>query len=186
MAGDRGIVEVVFAKGKLDVVSLHETPVAITSISCDASGDVWGVGENGWVVHRRDRVWSATQFDSDISFKKVFVNSKAVWILGLSRPSEIESGEFLQIQGILFRSIDQGASWQEKTPASANGLSDMIFFGDQGLLVGLKGAIYSSRDGGDTWNSVKSPTTNDLYSVCGINQREFIILGDSLTVLRHK
>lgn len=185
LVGDAGIAEVTVNSQELRLTSFQSSRAPLTSSWC-YGGDVWAAGEQGVVMHKVGTVWSTIQFNEEIAFKRIQVTEKAVWIVGFSRPSEVQVGAPLQIKGVLFKSGDSGITWNDVTPTASEGLSDVFFIGDKGWLAGRGGAIYTSIDSGSSWHQNRRATSNDLYAIVGLDGHHIFIMGDKLTVLRSR
>ena len=88
------------------------------------------------------------------------------------RPASKDMGDFYKNKSCrAFFSDDGGATWKASKGSEGKGcLRSWAVAKKQALLtVGDNGAIFRSPDDGTTWETVKSPTTEDLRSVtwCG-------------------
>jgi photosystem II stability/assembly factor-like uncharacterized protein len=179
IVGDGGIVEAMIESETLKISSVIFTENTLNNVSCSESGEVWAVGDNGLVMHLQNNSWTKKNLNNDAFLKKVKVVGNNVWLVGSAR-----SKEETQVRGILLRSRDNGQTWEDKTPASANGLFDLYLNESQGWLVGASGTILHTNDGGQTWQREKSPTDNDLVTIFFLNPNQGWIGGSKRTVLR--
>jgi len=70
--------------------------------------------------------------------------------------------------GLVWRSIDAGATWQPGASGVTASLATIGFSDDEpgtGWAAGAHGTLLVTHDGGATFSSLASPTTLDLYSV---------------------
>ena len=160
------------------------------SVACGDSGDVWAVG-NGSPVLYQDGFWNKTNAprntnNRETSYSKVKIINNEVWLVGGSSLKEDLQNGKLEIQGVLLKSSDNGQTWEDKAPAETDDLTDIYFEGKSGWLVGKKGLIYYTNDGGDSWAKQKSSTENDLYSIFFLDSNNGWISGDKTTVLKYK
>ena len=177
LAGNAGIVEATIQSDKLRTSQVTTTRAAVNDLSCNDSGEVWAVGDDGLVMHYRDKTWGSIQYpDSSAFYNRVKVLGNAVWIIGGRR----EKGQD-DAMGLL-ASSQHGGAWEIKTPPQAGLLFDLDFSENEGWLVGVQGSIYHTNNGGITWKKESSPTENDLFSVF-LNAKQGWIGGDKLIIL---
>ncbi len=81
-------------------------------------------------------------------------------------------GDGLRDYHAIYKSADFGATWALKVgglptgSANVKTLFDIFFLNDnQGVVVGANGVAYYTADGGTTWSSIATGTTNSLYGV---------------------
>ena len=70
--------------------------------------------------------------------------------------------------GLVWRSVDAGASWQASPSGVAAALATVGFSdadSNTGWAAGAHGTLLVTHDGGASFRSLASPTTLDLYSV---------------------
>jgi photosystem II stability/assembly factor-like uncharacterized protein len=115
------------------------------------------------------------------------------WTEVLDASNEVNALDFFDSGNIgiavsrkkVYRTLDQGSTWQEIATGSPRNLNDVHCIGDGlsdqiAVAVGFGGTIIRSIDGGLTW-TVQNPTTNDLYAVAfseNSGGRYGLILGD--------
>lgn len=180
IVGDGGIVEAIVENETLKVLNVTYTENTLYSVSCSESKWVWAVGNGGLVMHLQNNSWTKKNLNNDAFFMKVKVVGNDVWLVG-----GVRSNKEYQVKGLLLRSRDNGQNWEDKTPASADSLSDLYLNEDQGWLVGANGNIFHTSDNGDSWVKEKSPTTNDLLGIFFLDNRNGWIYGDKATILKH-
>lgn len=128
----------------------------------------WVVGELGTILYTSDggASWDQQQSGEEVLMLEGvrFLNEKKGFVVG----------EF----GTILGTSDGGNTWksifkkeEEILDIEALGkmrptLYSVDFWGDEiGVAVGVDGFIMSTRDGGEIWTKVSSPTTNPLYRV---------------------
>lgn len=186
LVGDGGVIEGAIDNQTLKVLNVFPTEVILHGVSCNQSGEIWAVGDDGIVLHYQNGNWNRQSIGIDTFFNRVKIVGNEIWIVGASRPKLVQPNEEIHIKGVLFRSRDNGQTWEEKTPASADGLSDIYLNGKRGWLVGMKGGIYSTNDGGNSWVKEKSPTENDLLNIFFLDSNNGWISGDKTTILEYQ
>ena len=183
LVGDGGIIEAKFHENRVSVLNIFETKEKLYRVFCEDSGRIWAVGGNGVITYYDKNQWNYQKLGDDKSFTKIMVNSDYIWLTGSSISISNESRKVV-VKGILLRSKDKGLTWEDKTPALADGLVDIYFENNTGWVVGLKGGIYSTVDGGDSWIKQISPTQNNLVSIFFCNSENGWISGDKGTILK--
>ena len=191
IVGYGGIIEAKIENKMLKVLNKFPMDNLLYSVSCGDSGDVWAVGSDGIIVHYQNGSWSkinagADMIKDDTSYFRVKTIGDEVWIIGSSSPKQSEQEGKSQTQGILLKSRDNGQTWENKSPAKAGSLSDIWFNGKEGWLVGEKGSIYHTSDGGNSWGKQNSPTENDLWGIFFLNSNKGWISGNKATVLKYE
>jgi photosystem II stability/assembly factor-like uncharacterized protein len=75
--------------------------------------------------------------------------------------------------GQIYKSTDEGANWQSKSPGTRNHINDITFIDDSlGYAVGDAGTILKTTDKGKNWLELSPLTNEDLRAICfsdGIN-----------------
>jgi len=177
LAGNAGIVEATIQSDKLRTSQVTTTRAAVKDLSCNDSGEVWAVGDNGLVMHYRGKNWASIEYPNGSAFyNRVKVIGNAVWITGGIRERGQDGAT-----GLLASSRNESA-WENRTPPEAGLLFDLDLSENEGWLVGVQGSIYYTNNGGTTWKKESSPTENDLFSVF-LNAKQGWIGGDKLIVL---
>lgn len=119
----------------------------------------WVVGEMG-ALFRLDasgKHWVDLSLDEDLSLNGLArSDSGRYWI----------AAEF----GTLLYSDDQGQTWQRQTLADES-LRQVHFHNDQALVVGNRGLLLASNDGGENWQTLPPPTTEHLFDAIYFDDR---------------
>jgi photosystem II stability/assembly factor-like uncharacterized protein len=181
IAGKGGIVEAITDGQNLRISSIFSTKETLYSVSCNGSGEVWAVGQDAVFHYQND--WRRKEIDKRYVFGKVVSNGSDVWLLGADS-SLLENGS--SGAGVLLRSRDNGQTWENKTPASANLLNDLYIKDGSGWLVGAEGSIYYTSDNGNSWTKSTSPTNSDLLHIFFLDSKNGWISGDKATVLKYQ
>ncbi len=177
--GNSGLVRALIDGHNLKVSSIFPTEERLGSISCSDSGGVWAAGEKGIVFHYENG-WVRQEISKGYLFHKVISSGADVWILG----KRLQPGENYSLRGILLKSRNNGKTWEDRTPNSANVLNDLLLRDGNSWLVGGEGTIYHSTDNGESWIQSKSPTQNGLQEIFFLDSQNGWIVGDKATVLR--
>jgi photosystem II stability/assembly factor-like uncharacterized protein len=180
-----GIVELAVKGKDLKTNSIFTTKDTLVDVDCNNSGEVWAVGDNGTVFHY-DNGWTEQSLGNKISFGKVKIIGNDVWIMGSARPETVEPDQKFHLRDFLFRSRDKGQTWEDKTPAYAQDLSDIYIDGNYGWLIGGEGSIYFTKDSGESWLKEQSPTKNSLLNIFFLDSENIWITGDNATVLKYQ
>ena len=65
-------------------------------------------------------------------------------------------------------------------------LNDIYIKDSNGWLVGTDGSLYSTRNGGNSWNKESSPTQNDLIKLFPLDSQNIWAVGERLSVLKYQ
>jgi photosystem II stability/assembly factor-like uncharacterized protein len=139
------------------------------------------VGENSAVYHFQDG-WTKKEINENSFFSRVVSFGQEIWILGGESSSVTKNSR----KGILLRSQNNGQTWENKTLESASVLNDIYVKDKNGWLVGNEGSLYSTRNGGNSWNKENSPTQNDLIKLFPLNSQNIWVVGDRVSVLKYQ
>ncbi len=89
------------------------------------------------------------------------------------------------ISGEIFRSTDEGESFQEMTTPTSEYLYGLEFINSQiGFAVGFNGVILKTTDGGTTWEIKTSGTSSRLFDIEFVNETTGFACGWNGTVLK--
>jgi hypothetical protein len=89
--------------------------------------------------------------------------------------------------GVIFKTTDSGVNWIQKNSRISENINAFGFGGGGQLFAaGNNGAIIFSSDAGESWSSVSSPTSQDLYSIdaSGQNSNWIIASGSSGIIIK--
>jgi len=143
IVGDVGIVEATVESDALRTSHVTMARAELNDVSCLKSGEVWTAGRNGLIMYRKQKEWESIQYpDGNAFFGRVKVIRDAVWLIGGTQAKGQNN-----VQGLLLK-IQNGNTWENKTPDEAGQLCDLDFNESEGWLVGLKGQIFHTNSGG--------------------------------------
>jgi hypothetical protein len=129
-------------------------------------------------MYHQQKKWESIQYpDGNALFGRVKVIGDAVWLIGGTQAKGQDNAH-----GLLLK-IQNGNTWENKTPDEAGQLCDLDLNENEGWLVGLRGRIFHTNSGGAAWRKAISPTENDLFSVFFLTPKRGWIGGDKLIVL---
>jgi photosystem II stability/assembly factor-like uncharacterized protein len=94
-----------------------------------------------------------------------FTNPQTGYIAGYNRTVfPVESAK-----GVILKTVDGGASWQEMFPNVTEKLKDMIFIDKKtGYCVGDNGTIIRTTNSGLLWTVLQSPVPDSFFSVSSV------------------
>jgi len=97
----------------------------------------------------------------------------------------LDQGEYVDHAGWA-STTDGGASWRNRYFTSiTDPLTDVSFTDNNiGTMVGHKGRIMQTTDGGYNWNTKNSRTSKNLHGVCFTDANNGTVVGDDGTILR--
>lgn len=152
------------------------TTETLRSISDDDDGFYVAVGDNGTIIGSTgDGNWSSVNSGTSAQLNSVTFANGTFVVVG-------DNGTVL-VEGKGFTAEDSGTTANLTSVTSgfgavgqAPGFSTLVAVGDGGTIV-------TSTDGGLTWTSRDSTTTEDLKSVTGTNGHGFVAAGAHGTVL---
>jgi photosystem II stability/assembly factor-like uncharacterized protein len=80
--------------------------------------------------------------------------------------------------GSLFRSLDDGRSWERLEPGYEGSFWNGLVLGDGTLLIfGMRGHVFRSEDGGDSWEEIESGTELSLQSGIQLEDGRVVLVG---------
>ncbi len=124
---------------------------------------VSSVGSEVWIASDHGTVYKTSNIDSPVNTYSVgstanlnsvsFINSSTGYVCGDG--------------GVVYKSVNSGASWSLSNSGIANVKLNSISFLDasNGIIAGENGSIYLTSDGGSSWTLQSSVTTNNLLKV---------------------
>ena len=141
----------------LKTIKTDSFPFAINDISFLNDSLGYAVGY-GVVLKTMDAGLHWNQLNlSDDNYRSIYINNQNdIWTVGFN-------GTIAQItdNGEKSRKIKNGQS----PFSSSNRFLDIAFKGQEGYIVGEKGTVLHSSDGGENWSMMKKFTKEDLYVV---------------------
>lgn len=152
----------------------EETPLAVT---CDRHGELWITATFSTLLRSGDggRVWRQTDFGEDAQLTEIQIPETG-------RPMVF--GEF----GLLLTSEDGGDTWRRQ-PLIGNDefypQAALFETSDKGWVGGLKGTIWFTEDGGQSWvreeTGIDSPISNFARTGSGL-----FAVGDHAAILKRQ
>ncbi len=180
IVGTHGAIEFSFDNERPELESVFGTEGPLYNVSCSGNGTAWA--NSTTTLFRYRDVWEVVELDIPGSgfteLSKVASNDAGVWVFGSHRSSE---NEF--IDNIVLRSLDDGISWANLSSQIDRPVKDIYIRDRTGWLVGSEGSIYYTRNMGESWQKMPSPTKNTLYSVFFLDQKFGWISGANMTIL---
>ncbi len=133
-----------------------DTPETPQAAACDPQGRLWVVASFSTVLRSDDggQSWSETSMDEDLHYNAIqFVDDSTAFM----------TGEF----GVILRSNDGGANWISLDPLPDEFYPQAAWFHDrdEGWIVGLRGTIWHTSDGAQSWVREPTPTEAPLYGL---------------------
>jgi photosystem II stability/assembly factor-like uncharacterized protein len=196
-AGERGIVLLSDDHGKTWQQAQVPVSVTITSLYFATPMKGWAVGHSGVVLATTDggKTWSR-QLDGPSSVKAIEANvaNSAATIPVPAGSTGTASNPFLDVFfadesngfavgafGLFMRTHDGGKSWtgwEKHIPnPEGNHLYAIRAVGKDIYVVGERGSIYLSADGGESFAAVKSPYEGSLFGVIGNASGGVLVFG---------
>ncbi|MCF8262906.1 MAG: T9SS type A sorting domain-containing protein [Melioribacteraceae bacterium] len=88
-------------------------------------------------------------------------------------------------EGGIVKTVNGGASWSVKISPGATGHINHIWMNEAGtnaLTVANAGIVYKSVDAGDTWNSISTGYSQDLYGISYVDDNNIYACGTSIVL----
>ncbi|MCW8964351.1 MAG: photosystem I reaction center subunit IV, partial [Gammaproteobacteria bacterium] len=85
--------------------------------------------------------------------------------------------------GYVYRSGDDGASWETLKPPYDGSFFDIVAYGDNIIVTGLRGHVFISRDRGDTWKPLPTGIQTALTAITRLQNNQLVIVGHAGVVL---
>ena len=149
----------------------------------------WAAGSKGTLLHTQDggRTWKATAASTDDVVRDVFfVDEKTGWLVCEVNAYQLKSVD--DPRAYLMKTTDGGAKW---TRVEIKGFDvDAILVravfsrGGRGWAFGEAGAIYTTRDSGDTWRRLRSPTRRLLLGGTFVDEDRGWVVGAGATIIQ--
>ena len=149
----------------------------------------WAAGSKGTLLHTQDggRTWKATAASTDDVVRDVFfVDEKTGWLVCEVNAYQLKSVD--DPRAYLMKTTDGGAKW---TRVEIKGFDvDAILVravfsrGGRGWAFGEAGAIYTTRDSGDTWTRLRSPTRRLLLGGTFVDEDRGWVVGAGATIIQ--
>jgi len=173
IGGDQGIIRLNIHGDEVSVNVSSTDQKNIRSIACQNSGSLWAVSDD--LIIKYDNGWNTAYEDLDFLPAKIRIQDETVWVVG-GKPND--SG------AVVIKGSANGGNWKEKSFSFPGAALDIYTLNNIGWLVGAGGSILHTVDNGESWQSVSSPSTNDLMAIYFIKPGLGWIAGDRSTILK--
>lgn len=130
----------------------------------------WALGDYG--------IWRTT--DGGEHWIEGCINGKSLFFIDKNIGWLVKE-TFNIYEDAIFKTTDGGITWLPK--ATESGIYVYFVTNDNGWIVGKNGSIRKSTDGGESWISNTSGTSNDLNSIKFFDSNLGMCVGDAGTVL---
>jgi photosystem II stability/assembly factor-like uncharacterized protein len=153
---DSTVTSVTYTFAKWREVGRFPTAEDINAVHVVDANTVFGVGNSGLVFKSTDAGanWITLHTGTFYSFLDVyFISSSVGWIAGE--------------RGRIYKTVDGGITWNFQVNLNINGVSDLYFSSanDGWLAGGVDGGyLAKTTNGGTSWTTVSTGTTQSLYS----------------------
>ncbi len=190
--GEGGIVLTSDDDGKTWAQAEVPVSVTLTSVQFVTPSLGWAVGHSGVVLSTVDggRSWSK-KFDGlrRVQAKGDDTQNPQSGMAAGGASDPLLDIHFLDAQrgfavgafGLLLRTKDGGAtweSWEKHLPnPDGNHLYGVRSAGDHVYVVGERGSIYASRDGGETFTALKSPYEGSFFGLTVASSGPLVVYG---------
>jgi photosystem II stability/assembly factor-like uncharacterized protein len=144
--------------------------------------DVWfhnsnygiAVGAYGYLLSTRDggTSWQAGMVHEEYDFHLNAITANGEGDLYIAAEA-----------GHVYRSDDNGGSWQVLKPPYEGSFFDVEAFGDTVIVAGLRGHIYVSTDRGEQWRSLSSGVQTALTGITPLQNGKLLVVGHAGVVL---
>lgn len=134
--------------------------------------------QSGWVLGTRSLIstidggesWTRHFYEDDLQLNELeIVGPQAVWVVGQN--------------GTIFRAPDS-MTWERQESGTSNHLYGIDFLDDglSGWIVGDRGLLLSTTNGGDTWTPQNSGTNQNLIAVHAFDANSVWVGGSSISL----
>ena len=149
----------------------------------------WAAGSKGTLLYTADggRTWKATAASTDDVVRDVFfVDEKNGWLVCEVNAYQLQNVD--DPRSYLMKTTDGGAKW---TRVEIKGFDvDAILVravfshGGRGWAFGEAGAIFTTRDAGETWTRLRSPTRRLLLGGTFLDDDRGWVVGAGATIIQ--
>lgn len=149
----------------------------------------WAVGGRGTLLWTDDggKVWRAGKRPTEDALRDVyFADEQNGWLVCERSIYDLKTKE--EPRTYLLRTIDGGATWKQINVIGKDVDARLVraLFTDagRGWAFGEEGALYTTRDGGDSWEKQRVPTRNLLLGGWFLDSQQGWLVGAGSTLLQ--
>ena len=149
----------------------------------------WAVGGRGTLLSTDDggTVWRASKRPTEDALRDVyFADEQNGWLVCERSIYDLKTKE--EPRTYLLRTIDGGATWKQINVIGKDVDARLVraLFTDagRGWAFGEEGALYTTRDGGDSWEKQRVPTRNLLLGGWFLDSQQGWLVGAGSTLLQ--
>ena len=149
----------------------------------------WAVGGRGTLLTTDDggKVWRATPRPTEDALRDVyFSDEQNGWLVCERSIYDLKTND--EPRTYLLRTVDGGMSWKQVNVIGKDVDARLVraLFTDagRGWAFGEEGALYTTRDGGESWARQKVPTRNLLLGGWFLDNEQGWLVGAGATLLQ--
>ena len=149
----------------------------------------WAAGSKGTLLHTDDggRTWKATSASTDDIVRDVFfIDEQNGWLVCEVNAYQLKTNE--DPRAYLMKTTDGGNRWNrvEIKGFEVDAILVRAVFsrGGRGWAFGEAGAIFSTRDSGETWVRLRSPTRRLLLGGTFVDDDRGWVVGAGATIIQ--
>ena len=150
----------------------------------------WAAGSRGTLLRTLDggQSWQSRSASTNDQVRDIFfLDEQDGWLVCEANAYELKTKE--QPRAYLMRTTDGGDHWKriELKGFDVDSILVRAVFtrgGERGWAFGEAGAIYTTRDGGETWNRLSSPTKHLLLGGVFVDEDRGWIVGAGATIIQ--
>jgi photosystem II stability/assembly factor-like uncharacterized protein len=149
----------------------------------------WAVGGRGTLIFTEDggETWKVRARPTEDALRDVYFSDERNGWLVCER-SIYDLKEKDEPRTYLLRTVDAGATWKRinviGTDVDARLVRALFTDEGRGWAFGEEGALYTTRDGGETWERQRVPTRNLLLGGWFLNSEQGWLVGAGATILQ--
>jgi photosystem II stability/assembly factor-like uncharacterized protein len=149
----------------------------------------WAVGGRGTLLSTDDggNTWRVSRRPTEDALQDVyFSDEQNGWLVCERSIYDLKTKE--EPRTYLLRTMDGGATWKQVNvigkDADARLVRALFTDAGRGWAFGEEGALYTTRDGGDSWERQRVPTRNLLLGGWFLNSEQGWLVGAGATLLQ--
>lgn len=179
--GGTGVILKTMNSGKDWILQAQEPGPNVFSIFFMNSNLGWAVGDHSFIRRTLDggANWEYNTYQrfDDVFHDVFFIDDNIGWTVGYAFERKVS---------LILKTTNCGRSWENQDNGNSFRILYSVHFANPqtGWIVGEKGVILHTTDGGTTWTAQASGTSNWLFSVRFINDKTGWAVGDNGTILK--